>query len=206
MSSILNASASGGLVSQGDASATLELQSDGTTKFTVAPTGAYGTLQLATAKAWNWNGLTTNTFLDFTGIPSWTKRITIMFNGVRTSGSLVPIIQIGDSGGLETTGYASTAVDFQGTGLAVVSQTTGFAVTAQQANTYTYTGNYFLALLDAATNTWTISGTILANTARASTSAGSKSLSATLDRLRITTVSPSTDTFNAGTVNIMYEG
>jgi len=206
MSSILNASASGGLVSTGDTSANLELQSDGTTKFTVSPTGAYGTLRLETAKAWNWNGLSTNTFLDFTSIPSWVKRITVMFNGVSTSGASVPIIQIGDSGGIEISSYSSTAVDFQGTGLAVVSQTTGFAACAQQSATNAYTGNYTITLHDSTNNTWTMDGSALANTIRLTTTAGSKSLSATLDRIRITTVAPSTDTFDAGTVNILIEG
>jgi len=52
------------------------------------------------------------TSVDFTGIPSWVKRITVMFIGVSTSGTSNILVQLGDSGGVETTGYVSQANTF----------------------------------------------------------------------------------------------
>jgi len=46
---------------------------------------------------------TSGTSIDFTGIPSWVKRITVMFDVVSTNGSAIILIQLGDSGGIETT-------------------------------------------------------------------------------------------------------
>ena len=90
MAVTLNASTSSGLVQTADTSGTIELQSNGTTKLTVASTGAYGQLVSGTAVA-----STSGTSIDFTGIPSWVKRITVMFNGVSTSGTSFKQIQIG---------------------------------------------------------------------------------------------------------------
>ncbi len=71
MPNLINASTSSGLVTSADTSGTIELQSNGTTRLTVASTGAYGQLVSATAQA-----STSGTSIDFTSIPSWVKRIT----------------------------------------------------------------------------------------------------------------------------------
>lgn len=149
---------------------------------------------------------TSGTSIDFTSIPSWVKRITVMFNGVSTSGTSLPQMQLGDSGGIETTGYTSSIGIVSGVA-GIATATTGFLLAATSnwsATSVTY-GQVILTLLDSATNTWVESG----NLGRSDTSlfaglAGSKALSATLDRVRITTVN-GTDTFDAGTINIMYE-
>jgi len=65
--------------------------------------GIKGTLVLDTAKSASGLG----TAVDFTGIPSWVKRITVMFDGVSTNGSSLLRVQIG-AGSIDTTGYAST--------------------------------------------------------------------------------------------------
>jgi hypothetical protein len=44
-------------------------------------------------------------YFDFTSIPSWVKRITVMLNEVSTNGTSEVILQIGDSGGIETVSY-----------------------------------------------------------------------------------------------------
>jgi len=66
-------------------------------------------------------------------------------------------------------------------------------------------GSVNLVMEDETNFTW-ISSSILASsgTARINIAAGSKSLSAALDRVRITTVN-GTDTFDAGAINILYE-
>lgn len=153
-------------------------------------------LTAATAQA-----TTSGTTKDFTSIPSWVKRITVMFNGVSTNGTNSPIIQLGDSGGIEATGYSATASDSGGR----LSETTGFPVARGVGAGDQMTGVLQLSLLDAATNTWVAMGnstrTGSANTYFLS---GSKALSATLDRIRVTTIG-GTDTFDAGSVNILYE-
>jgi hypothetical protein len=148
---------------------------------------------------------TSGTTHDFTGIPSWVKKITVNFAGVSSSGTSNWLIQIGDSGGIENTGYlgAGTA-EPNGSAQAIANFTAGFGIrTAIAANILH--GSVVLTLLDASTNTWCATGGLAnSNAAEFYDTAGSKSLSATLDRVRLTTVNGS-DTFDAGTVNITYE-
>ena len=146
---------------------------------------------------------TSGTSIDFTGIPSWVKRITVMFSEVSTSGTSNKLIQLGDSGGVEITGYlgSSSAI---ATTVASSNYTTGFGVKADGAADSLH-GGVMLSLLNASTNTWSCFGTIgRSDAAQTFTTAGTKALSATLDRVRITTVN-GTDTFDAGSINILYE-
>jgi len=150
---------------------------------------------------------TSGTAIDFTSIPSWVKRITLMFKGVSTNGASTPwLIQIGDSGGIENTGYLATSsrmtVSATGTG----ASTAGFPLTVDNSATNVCHGSIAITLFDLSTNSWVASG-VFANSALTETNtvAGSKSLSATLDRVRITTTN-GTDAFDAGQVNILYEG
>jgi hypothetical protein len=147
---------------------------------------------------------TSGTSIDFTGIPSWVKRVTVMFQGVSTNGTSKVVLQLGDSGGIETSGYLGTAVfaDSNQTG----TNFTSFFILEEGTNAAAIRhGNVVINLIDAATNTWTYSGNIArSDQASVTVSAGSKPLSATLDRVRITTVN-GTDTFDAGNINILYE-
>ena len=159
------------------------------------PTGV-GVLTSGTAVA-----STSGTSIDFTSIPSWVKRITIMLAGASTNGTSLVQAQLGDAGGIETTGYLSTA---QNAG-ASANSTTGYLLTASNPTGASLTGNLFLCKIDG--NTWILNGdTAQQPTVSASVSSlgGSKTLSDTLDRIRITTVG-GTDTFDAGTINILYE-
>lgn len=141
---------------------------------------------------------TSGTSIDFTSIPSWVKRITVMFNGVSTNGSSVPQMQIGDSGGVETTSYNSF-----GTSSAITS---GFALnnTSNSGASVTYFGFATIVLLGS--NTWAYSAALGINAGGAAPfyAGGTKTLSDILDRVRITTVN-GTDTFDAGSINILYE-
>lgn len=144
---------------------------------------------------------TSGTAIDFTSIPSWAKRITVMFQGVSTSGTSIPLIQIGDSGGIETTGYVSSGTS-AGTSVGTSSSTAGFIIYSATAASIS-SGHYVLTLFDG--NTWVGSGVFKNTTAVTCYGAGDKTLSGTLDRLRITTTN-GTDTFDAGSINILYEG
>jgi hypothetical protein len=148
----------------------------------------------------------TGTSVDFTSIPSWVKRITVSLSSVSTNGTDRPLVQLGDSGGVETTGY--TVVVTGGSNAAspsVASYTSGFVVDSGNAAA-ALSGHLVLTLHNSATNTWVASGNFISSSGVASYffAAGSKSLSATLDRIRLTTTG-GTNTFDAGTVNILYE-
>ena len=148
---------------------------------------------------------TSGTSIDFTGIPSTVKRITVMFSGVSTNGTSINLIQIGDSGGIENTGYSGVGTSITSTpGVIVAAQTAGFGIGGNNSAANTKNGNAVLTMLTG--NTWTINGQFaFGNEARTDFTAGSKTLSGTLDRVRITTVN-GTDTFDAGSINILYEG
>lgn len=201
MSTTINASTSSGLVQTADTSGILELQSNGSTKMTVTGTGVYGSLVSSVAQT------ASGTAVNFLDIPSWVKRITVMFSGVSTNGTSTPLIQIGDAGGIEASGYlGSGGYVNNASATSVATQTTGFALNAVGAATIVYHGIATLQLLDATTNAWVFNTTLGRSDGNLLCfGGGSKSLSATLDRIRITTVN-GTDTFDAGTINIMYEG
>jgi hypothetical protein len=145
---------------------------------------------------------TSGTSIDFTGIPSWVKRITIMFDRVSTNTALsIILIQIG-SGSISNTGYVSQS--WTGTGAGVV--TNGFSLGGiGSVNTNILSGIAVLSLLGG--DLWVSSSTLafMNVTSGGWNSAGSSpALSGALDRVRITTAS-GTAVFDAGTINILYE-
>jgi hypothetical protein len=154
-----------------------------------------GALQSATAVA-----STSGTSIDFTSIPSWVKRITVMFQGVSSNGSSPKIIQIGNSGGIETSGYVSGSVKIDISN--GVNFTSGFVINSQSAADV-ISGTYVLSLQDSTNNGWVGFGCLGGN-ANVLGGGGKASMASTLDRVRITTVG-GTDTFDAGSINILYE-
>ena len=149
---------------------------------------------------------TSGTSIDFTGIPSWVKRITVMFSGVSTNGTSNYLIQLGDSGGIETTGYTASAAGVANTGNAVtaVSSTSGFPITSVGNAANTVSGG--VSFIAFSSNAWVSTGT-LGNTGTSTGGfyvGGTKTLSDTLTQVRITTVN-GTDTFDAGSINILFE-
>jgi hypothetical protein len=204
MAVILNASTSSGFIQTADTSGELNLQSNGSTKLSVLSTGVSGTLVQGTAVA-----STSGTSIDFTSIPSWVKRITVMFQGVSTSGTSDYLIRLGTSGGVVSSGYVASA-STQNSGFQYVSLTSSVGLifsnigggggTASQL----WSGLVIISLVSG--NNWASFGNIINNVnGYPGTSAGSIALGGTLDRVRITTVN-GTDTFDAGSINIQYEG
>jgi hypothetical protein len=148
---------------------------------------------------------TSGTSVEFTGIPSWVRRITVMFNGVSTNGSSIIQIQVGSTT-YSTSGYASTA-SFGASAGQFTAATTGFITdpTSAAAATVLRSGFYQLTLINS--NTWVGSGNFGTGAGGQVTNAcagASPNLAAALDRIRVTTVN-GTDTFDAGTINILYE-
>lgn len=141
------------------------------------------------------------TSADFTSIPSWVKRITVMFDGVSLSGTDSFLIQIGDSGGLETTGYNGGGARFALSTFQSATFTTGFGFNNSTAACL-YSGS--VVITNVTGNTWVASGTLGGTTTEFSNIlGGSKTLSAQLDRVSVTRTG--TNTFDAGTINIIYE-
>lgn len=163
----------------------------------VVVNGVNGALVAATAVA-----STSGTSIDFTGIPSWVRRITVMFNGVSTNGTSHYLVQIG-SGSVQTTSYAGAGSAIPGGTPSTVNSTTGFLIFNQEGATQANSGAVVLTLITA--NTWIASGVLAQdNNTRTFITGGKTALSGTLDRVRITTVN-GTDVFDAGSINILYE-
>jgi hypothetical protein len=147
---------------------------------------------------------TSGTSIDFTGIPSWVKRITVMFSGFSTNGTSVPVVQLGDAGGIETSGYAGSADIFASVLTASLFSGSGFQPSDSWAAAHVFSGQ--LVLTQLSSNVWVGSfNGALTNSAGLLFAAGTKTLSDTLTQVRVTTTN-GTDTFDAGTINIMYEG
>lgn len=174
------------------------------TDTTMTASGGGGGITLGTPQA-----STSGTSIDFTGIPSGTKQIVINFIDVSTNGSAFLTVQIGDSGGIETTGYvtgagylaASNSNDYAS------SYTAGFATdggaSASWGSGVVLSGSMRLFLENSTSNTWVYSFTGVTAAVKVFGD-GYKTLSAELDRVRITTTN-GTDAFDAGEINIQYQ-
>lgn len=206
MAVTLNASTSSGLVQTADTSGTVEIQSNGTTRLTVASGGV--TANNLTATGTFGGGVVTSgtavsasgTSVDFTSIPSWVKRITVMFAGVSGSGTSSVLVQLGTSSGVVTSGYVATSISSGG---GTTASTAGFPMQNATASN-TMSGIMTIILFD--TNAWVSSHSAKNSTTLTCNGGGNvTNIGGTLDRVRITTVN-GTDTFDAGTINILYEG
>ena len=148
---------------------------------------------------------TSGTSIDFTSIPSWVKRVTVMFSGVSTNGTSIVQVQIG-AGSVTTSGYTSYTAYAGGTtaGSNIISTGCAFDAGSPNAGVIRY-GTMVLSLVSS--NNWIFSltsGLLNTGTAYSITGGGGIALGGTLDRVRITTVN-GTDTFDAGSINILYE-
>jgi len=149
---------------------------------------------------------TSGTSIDFTSIPSWAKRITLMLNGVSTSGSTNILFQLGSAAsGIETTGYLSY-FGYVNTTVNIGSATSsaGLGIWHGGATDAHYLPVCFHLVSG---NTWIQShagGFYNGSAVHQQTGGGTKTLAGTLDRIRITTAN-GTDTFDAGSINILYE-
>jgi hypothetical protein len=189
----------------GDTTGNLVFQTQAGTNTVTVPNGT-GTMVVNNVSSAIVSGTAANatsTSVDFTGIPSWVKRITVMFDAVSTSGTSNWLIQLGDSGGIENTGYISVGA-FLGASTGGTSYTAGFGLLVGNAS---HVEQGLIILSNLTGNVWTADGSLAGSGSAAGfiySTSGAKTLSATLDRVRITTVN-GTDTFDAGTINIFYE-
>lgn len=146
------------------------------------------------------------TSVDFTDIPSWVKRVTVMLSGISFTGTptgyTLLLLGTGSTPTYTTSGYAAQLMTTGASSMNTVNFTTGFSVLNPNSSTVLYSGTYVLTNVSG--NTWTFIGSGAdASGTRMYLSSGEVTLSAALTALR---VDPnSTDTFDAGTINILYE-
>lgn len=178
------------------------------------PSGISGTnVQTALTEVWNRAktayklvtvnpvATTSGTAIDITGLPTGVKAIYIHFDKNTVNGATNFLLQLGDSGGIENTGYLGACYQLGSTG---VTSTAGFPI-RRAASTIAIVGTLILMIENAANNTWSING----NLARSESlgdifvCAGQKSLSATLDRIRLVSEN-GTAIFNGGNFSISY--
>lgn len=146
---------------------------------------------------------TSGTTFDFTGIPAGTKRIKIMLSAVSLSGTDNLLIQLGDDGGIETSGYTSVSSNIAAGSTAVASSTAGIIIFSGAAGN-NISAVIVLDLKDSANFEWSASGTGQRNALTSTiVTHGIKSLSAELTQVRLTRTG--SDTFDAGSVSISYE-
>jgi len=181
--------------SDGSASQVLQTNGSGALSFATPSSGFTLGTPVAT---------TSGTSINFTGIPATAKQIIVSFNEVSTSGTSYVIVQIGDAGGIEITGYQGSGVSILGIVVDQASASAGYLILSANAG-HKLSGSITLTMENATAFTWVATGSwgdgIAANASWFT--AGRKSLSATLDRVRITTAN-GTDTFDLGEINIAY--
>jgi hypothetical protein len=141
--------------------------------------------------------------VNFTGIPNWVKRITILLDGVSINSTTVPLVRIATSTGFVDSGYVSGGTFLPaGAGAVYHTSTTGFVIPAASASAV-HSG--IIQICNISSNTWIYSyAGVNTGESASSVAGGTKSLSAILDRVRITT--NSANQFQSGAISIMYEG
>ncbi|MBU0916329.1 hypothetical protein [Aquabacterium parvum] len=145
---------------------------------------------------------TSGSAVDFTGIPSWAKRITVQLQDVSTNGGSQVIVQIGGASGISATGYAGGNLYYLG-GSSGAHETlsSGFRVFIGGVGIFRFGA---IVLTRLAANKWIATGQV-AHAAGFAWVSGVRVLTETLDRVRFTTVS-GTDTFTQGEVSLLIEG
>lgn len=149
-------------------------------------------------------GTGSNTAFNFTSIPSWVKRITVIFSGVSTNGTSNITIRLGTASGVETTSYTSVYSNVAASTVGSTAITNGFTLGNGLA-TEVINGSLILNQIN--TNVWVAAGQFAWATPITSIISGTKTVAATLDRIQVTTIaSPAVDTFDTSSViNVFYE-
>ena len=192
------------------------LTSNGTTWASTAPVVAAptavgqvpfstdGSTYTATAKIVAATAITVSgTTVDFTSIPTWVKRVTVILSGVSTNGTSDILLQIG-AGSVITSGYASGNGSADAGGYAGATSTQGFTL-ASRSQAITTIRHGSVVLHNVTGNTWVATVAFGTSDSTGGTvGGGTLALGGALDRVRLTTAG-GVNTFDAGSVNILYE-
>ena len=133
--------------------------------------------------------------VTFTGIPAGTNRIEIIYSGVTWSTSDLIYTQLGDSGGIETSGYLAGVTSYTEN----VERTTDFrhhnnGMTSQGANS-------LIQYSRITGNKWVMHSVSRGN--YTNSAAGSKTLSGELTQIKV--YSALGNNMTAGTIQISYQ-
>jgi hypothetical protein len=138
--------------------------------------------------------------IDFTGIPSWVKRLTVVLDVVSQNTGTSPalLFQLGTSGGVVSTGYLALGSTNGGSN---TLSTTGFTLRGPSGANSLFSGIF--TFVSFGSNIW-IHNSYNVDTTNTQYSAGGGkiALGGTLDRVRIVANGGS---FNGGNINILYE-
>jgi hypothetical protein len=146
---------------------------------------------------------TSGTSFEYTGLPSWVTKITLMLKEVSLSGGDDFLVQLSTGGVYTVTGYLSTSLFIAAaTANGSVSDTTGFVILANVAAN-SHSGHLVLTRFSAADHTWIASGVVRRSTTAVDACAGMVTLSGLMDGIRIK--ASGANTFDAGSINIMLE-
>jgi hypothetical protein len=144
---------------------------------------------------------TSGTTASFTGIAAGAKHIVLAFSNVSTdNASSILTIQLGDSGGLETTGYTSYTVNNTQTST-VTSNPAAFRINNSNDPTTVYQGQ--ASLIKMSDHVWQCTGSMLSLTGSnlgVWFFGGVKSLTAELDRVQVNCATAGA--FDLGSINI----
>jgi len=144
---------------------------------------------------------TSGNSFTFTGIPAGTKRVYLVFRNVSMTDTTATIkIELGDAGGIETSGYVSGGKYLEGTAIAgQVNATNGFVIREQFGASNSLNGFCEFVLADAGTFSWVMNGQNHHVGTGHGLTAGGKSLSAELTQLKV-----SGFTGDAGYLNVLF--
>jgi hypothetical protein len=142
---------------------------------------------------------------NFGSIPAGTKQIILLFEGVSASATGCIGIQIGDSGGIETSGYQTTTTGILGATPASVERTDMFTLISVSVQLDHNWGTAFLTLQNSSTNQWAFSslGSSDNNARMINISGGGKALSGELTQVQFYTLDSAFDV--GGSVSISYQ-
>jgi hypothetical protein len=171
-------------------------------------TGAVVTITSGTAVT------ASGTSVTFGSIPSSAKRVTLLLDQISTNGTSPLFVRLGTSGGMDSSNNYSYVNHVLGAGLERISSLSGgsypngFCLSLEAQFTTagsSYSGEFVFSLINS--NNWIISGQ-MSNLVSPGLwhylTTGRKSLGGALTQLQIYTLN-GTDTFDAGTFNILYE-
>jgi hypothetical protein len=145
---------------------------------------------------------TSGTSITFTGIPSTARRIVMLFHNVSTTGTSNYIVRVGTSSGAVASGYNGGYASFTASANVDVQSSTGMTVYDCNAATDSIVG--FCTWNQVSSLVWVGNSTVHANVARSTIAGSGVNPSAVVDRVILTTAT-GTDTFDNGTVTIMWE-
>ena len=145
---------------------------------------------------------TSGVSVNFLGIPSWAKRITVMFHNVSTSGTSGVVVRVG-SGSFLTAGYAAGGTDFTGAATATEAETSGLPL-SDPPDLIGDIHSGVATIVTLGSNVWAMSSIVRCGGNRMGMGAASIEVGGTLDRVQVATIN-GTDTFDGGTINVSYE-